>query len=275
MEDYSKQRNKPSTPRDYWGAINRDIILAMWRMQVQDVKRPAMTAMIVEAGPQAGGGKPHLRRAAQDVQSGRVWGPRPDGSNPCRHVPMYPPGKDTRLIVDDELVRIFRHVKKIEAEELEPEDMENYAIPLAIRLQLEFSGRRSEICLPEWTWLDFERRRMVCAGQQAGGISKPMSEEAYRLLSTAPRREGCAYVLPWPNDPSKHPTYGEYYGGWKRVLKAADVPHVGTHGIRHRAATGIANSGVPTKAGMALTGHKTVAIHDVHALRPHRGQAGA
>ena len=36
------------------------------------------------------------------------------------------------------------------------------------------------------------------------------------------------------------------------------MPHVGTHGIRHRAATDIANSGVPIKVGMALTAHKTV-----------------
>src|SRR3546814_6209833 len=45
------------------------------------------------------------------------------------------------------------------------------------------------------------------------GISKPMSEEAYRLLSTAPRREGCPYVLPSPNDPTQHMTHGEHYGG--------------------------------------------------------------
>ena len=43
-------------------------------------------------------------------------------------------------------------------------------------------------------------------------------------------------------------------------------PHVGTHGIRHRSTTDIANSGVPTKVGMKLTGHKTVAMfmHYVH-----------
>lgn len=35
--------------------------------------------------------------------------------------------------------------------------------------------------------------------------------------------------------------------------------HVGTHGIRHRSATDIANSGVPIKVGMALTAQKTVA----------------
>jgi len=37
----------------------------------------------------------------------------------------------------------------------------------------------------------------------------------------------------------------------------AGVSHVGTHGIRHRAATDIANSGIPVKVGMALTAHKT------------------
>jgi hypothetical protein len=33
---------------------------------------------------------------------------------------------------------------------------------------------------------------------------------------------------------------------------------VGTHGIRHRTTTEIANSGVPVKVGMQLTAHKTV-----------------
>ena len=136
----------------------------------------------------------------------------------------------------------------------------------SIRLQFEFAGRRSEICTLEWDWVDLENRRVVWPDSKTGGISKPMSAEAYRLLSTAPRREGCPYVLPSPNDPSKHLTFGEHYSGWKRVLKAAGVPHVGTHGIRHRSTTDIANSGVPTKVGMKLTGHKTVAMfmHYVH-----------
>ena len=149
---------------------------------------------------------------------------------------------------------------------LEAEGLENYVIPLAIRLQFEFAGRRSEICTLEWSWIDLENRRVVWPDSKTGGLSKPMSAEAHRLLSTAPRREGCPYVLPSPNDPARHLTFGEHYGGWCRVLKAAGVPHVGTHGIRHRSTTDIANSGVPTKVGMKLTGHKTVAMfmHYVH-----------
>lgn len=118
--------------------------------------------------------------------------------------------------------------------------------------------------------------RMKVQDSKTGGISKPMSEEAYRLLSTAQRREGCPSVLPSPHDPTRHLTQGEHYGGWPRMLKAAGVPHVGTRGIRHRATTGIAKSGVPTKVGRKLTGHKTVAMfmHYVHTEdRPVRDAA--
>lgn len=58
-----------------------------------------------------------------------------------------------------------------------------------------------------------------------------------------------------PRHPGKHLTTGECYGGWCRALKAAGATHVGTHGIRHRSATDIANSGIPVTVGMALTAH--------------------
>jgi hypothetical protein len=55
---------------------------------------------------------------------------------------------------------------------------------------------------------------------------------------------------------SKH----SYYKGWRRILGRAGLPRIGTHGIRHRSATEIANSGIPVKVGMALTAHKTVTM---------------
>ena len=60
---------------------------------------------------------------------------------------------------------------------LEAEGLENYVIPLAIRLQFEFAARRSEVCPLEWTWLDFENRRVVWPDSKTGGMSKPLSED--------------------------------------------------------------------------------------------------
>jgi hypothetical protein len=68
-------------------------------------------------------------------------------------------------------------------------------------------------------------------------------------------------------DPAKPMSGHTYTHGWTRILERAGLQHCGTHAIRHRAATDIANSGVPVKVGMALTAHKTVtmSMRYVHA----------
>lgn len=48
-----------------------------------------------------------------------VWGYRPDGSNPCRHVPMYPEKGKTRFITDEELVHIYEYLDRADEEGLE------------------------------------------------------------------------------------------------------------------------------------------------------------
>jgi len=255
MEDYSKQRNKPSTQKGYQSVIDRNIIPMIGRLKVQDVKRPDIAGMMKKMAHKPADANRTFGVMRRMFNLAEVWGYRSDGTNPCRHVPMYPNGKATHLISDEDMGRIFHQLDKLEAEGLE-----NYVIPLAIRLQFEFAGRRSEIVGLQWDWVDLENRRVVWPDSKTGGMSKPLSEEAHRLLSTAPRREDCPHVLPSPSHPGQHLTTGEYYNGWSRVLKAAGATHVGTHGIRHRSATDIANSGIPVKVGMALTAHKTVAM---------------
>lgn len=65
----------------------------------------------------------------------------------------------------------------------------------------------------------------------------------------------CAPRSSFPPEPMSGYTY---YNGWRRILERTGVPHIGRHGVRHRAATDIANSGRPVKIGIALTAHKTV-----------------
>ncbi|HCI1651728.1 TPA: tyrosine-type recombinase/integrase [Pseudomonas aeruginosa] len=255
MEDYSKKRNKPSTQLGYQGVIDRNVIPLLGRKKVHDVKRPDIAGLMERLSYKPTEANKVFSVLRKMFNLAEVWGYRPDGTNPCRHVPMFPAGKATHLISDDDMVKLFRQLDRTEAEGLE-----RYVIPLAIRLQFEFAGRRSEIVGLQWDWIDLENRRVIWPDSKTGGMSKPMSEEAHRLLSAAPREKDNPYVLPSPSHPGQHLTTGEYYSGWKRVLKAAGAVHVGTHGIRHRSATDIANSGIPVKVGMALTAHKTVAM---------------
>ncbi len=52
---------------------------------------------------------------------------------------MFAAGKSTHLSSDEDTGKLFQQLDKIETEGLE-----NYVIPLAIRLQFEFAGRRGE-----------------------------------------------------------------------------------------------------------------------------------
>ena len=180
---------------------------------------------------------------------------RPDGSNPCRHIPKFPERGKTRLITDAELKRLYAYLNKAAAEGLE-----HPFILLAVRLQFEFAARMPEILKLEWAWIDVDNRRVEWPDSKTGDMAKPMSAEAVRLLEAAPRLEKSPYVCPSIFDPNRPMSKHTYYKGWRRILGRAGLPHIGTHGIRHRAATDIANSGIPVKVGMALTAHKTVTM---------------
>jgi integrase len=255
IEEYSKTRNKPRTVETYQGYLRLHILPALGNRKVVEVVRADVTALLHQLARRHITGNRVLACMRKMFNMAEVWGLRPDGSNPCRHIPKYPENGHTRLITDDELVTLFHYLDRAEREELE-----HPTIMLAVRLQFEFAARMSEIINLQWDWIDFAKRRVAWPDSKTGGMSKPMSEESHRLLKSARRFPDSPYVCPAPGDERKPLGTHPYFTGWKRILRRAGVPHVGTHGIRHRAATDIANSGVSVKVGMALTAHKTVTM---------------
>jgi integrase len=255
LSEHSIPRNKPSTVETNRGSLRVHILPALGRFKVGDVTRAHVSKLLadMEGTPTAAN---HVLSCLRKMFNlSEVWGYRPDGSNPCRHVSKYPTRGVTRLITDAELRKLFAYLDLADAEGLE-----HPFLTLAIRLQFEFAARRSEIIALEWDWIDFPGRRVVWPDSKTGSMSKPLGTEARRLLDTAPRLESSPYVIPSILDPARSMPKHTYSAGWRRILERAGVPHCGTHAIRHRAATDIANSGVPVKVGMALTAHKTVTM---------------
>ena len=253
IEEYSRPRNKPRTVDSYQGYIDRHILPALGKLKVPDVTRAHITTLMKDKARIGVTANRVLACLRKMFNMAEVWGYRPDGSNPCRHVPKYREDGETRYINNEELARLYAYLDRADAQGLE-----HPTVTLAVRLQFEFSARMTEIRTLEWAWVDFENRRVVWPDSKTGDMSKPMSEAAYQLLRNAPRIDDSPYVCPAIFDAKKPWPDSTYYNGWKRILGRAEVAHVGTHGIRHRAATDIANSGIPIKVGMALTAHKTV-----------------
>lgn len=253
MEDYSKPKNRPRTVVGYEGLIKRHILPHLGQSKAHEVTRPAVAEMMAKMKKTPRSANHALSCLRKMMNMAEIWGYRNDGTNPCRHVPKYPEGKRTRLLTDEEVARIFGYLDRADAE-----GFEHPFLALAVRLQFAFAGRMSEIIELEWEWVDFAQRRVIWPDSKTGFISKPMSEECLKLLANAPRIEGSRFVVPAIFRQDRAMSWNTYSKGWKRILERAGVPHIGTHGIRHRAATEIANSGVPIKVGMQLTAHKTV-----------------
>ena len=255
IADYSEPRNRPSTVEANRGYGKLYIIPHFGQTKVSDITRADISSLMKKMAKTPTNANRVLSAVRKMFNMAEVWGMRSDGSNPCRHIPKFPERGNTRLITDAELKRLYAYLNKAEADGLE-----HPFILLAVRLQFEFAARMSEILKLEWAWVDFDNRRVEWPDSKTGGMSKPMSGEAVRLLEAAPRLESSPYVCPAIFDPNRPMPKHTYYKGWRRILERAGLPHIGTHGIRHRSATDIANSGVPVKVGMALTAHKTVTM---------------
>lgn len=255
IEDYSVPKNRSSTVKGNRGSIKRHIKPTFGQLKARDVTRPDIANFMAKLKGKATTANRVLCLLRKMFNMAEVWGIREDGTNPCRHVPKYPEGKRTRLLSDEELVRIYGYMSQADADGLE-----HPFLTLAVRLHFLFAARMSEITSLEWAWVDFAKRRIAWPDSKTGEISKPMSEEAFAVLSAAVSLGLSDYVVPSIFDHTKPMSNNTYAKGWARILERADVAHVGSHGIRHRATTEIANSGVPIKVGMQLTAHKTVTM---------------
>jgi integrase len=253
IEDYSRPKNRPRTVQSNQGYINRHIVPNLGSLKVREITRADVAGVITRMKKTPVTANRVLSCLRKMFNMAEVWGFRDDGTNPCRHIPKYSENGKTRLITDKEMVHLFAYLDRADFDGLE-----HPFLTLAIRLQFAFAARMSEIIGLEWEQVDFANRRVVWPDSKTGVISKPMSEDAFALLRNAVRLDASPCVVPSIMNPERPMSQNTYAKGWKRILSRAGIPHIGTHGIRHRAATEIANSGVPVKVGMQLTAHKTV-----------------
>lgn len=253
MDDYAAIRNKPRTVHDKQGYIDRHINPAIGSAKVAEVTRADINKVLARLVTKKRSSDLVLACLSKMFDMAEVWLLRPEGTNPCRLIKKYNVPSNPFCFTDEEVQKIHGYLHVAEAQGLE-----HPTLILATRLQFEFAGRGCEIVSLEWSWVNFAARKVEWPDSKTGSMDKVMSDEAFKLLSSAHQDSRSPFVCPSIFDPMEPMSWATYYHAWSRFLKRAGVRHAGTHAIRHRAATEIANSGVPIKDGMMMTGHKTV-----------------
>jgi len=171
IEDYSKPKNRPRTVESNQGYIDRHIVPNPGTLKAREVTRPDVSSLVTRMKKTPVTANRILSCLRKMFNMAEVLGFRDDSTNPCWHIPKYPESGKTRLITDDEMVRLFGYLDRADVEGLE-----HPFVTLGIRLQFAFAARMSEIISMRWEWVDFDNRRAVWPDSETGEISKPMTD---------------------------------------------------------------------------------------------------
>jgi len=110
LAEHVAQRCKPRTRGEYARALDKFIKPAMGSFKVVDVERRDIAEWHHQHRDIPYQANRVLQVLSKMFNMAEIWGLRPDGSNPCRHVPKFQEKKRERFLSQVELQRLGQTV---------------------------------------------------------------------------------------------------------------------------------------------------------------------
>ncbi len=243
-------RLKASTAKEYRSNLRRFILPALGRLAVPEITRADVAKFHHDLRH-----IPYQANRCIEVVSkmfvlAEMWGLRPDGSNPRKHIRKYPEEKRERFLSAAELRRIGEVLREMESERIELSS----AI-LAARLLILTGCRLGEIMTLKWDYVDFEERVLRLPDSKTGKKVVHVGAPAVEYLQDAPRVDGNPWVITGtlPGKP-----LSDLQPFWQRVRARAGVKDVRIHDLRHTFASTAVASGQGLPMIGKLLGHTQV-----------------
>ena len=246
--DHVQHRCKPSTQSEYRRAIDLFINPAIGNFKVVDVEQRDVSELHHKMR-----GKPYQANRVLGVLSkmfnlAEVWGLRPDGSNPCRHVPKYREEKRERFLSQYQLQRLGQTLA-----EAERDGSETPYVIAAFRLLILTGCRLGEIQTLQWDFITDQG--MELPDTKTGARRIPLPQAARAVLSVLPRLPDNPYVIAG-KVPGRYAT--DLQAPWRRIRARAGLDDVRIHDLRHTYASNAVSSGMPIQMVGRLLGHTQI-----------------
>lgn len=248
FQSHVMERCKPSTQKEYRRAIDLFINPALGRFKVVDVERKDIAELHHKFRT-----KPYQANRTLGVLSkmfnlAEIWGLRPDGSNPCRHVPKYREVKRQRYLSNAELQRLGQTLSEVESE-----GSETLFIVAAFRLLILTGCRLGEIQTLRWGYITPDG--MELPDTKTGARRIPLPAAARAVLSALQQMPNNPFVIAGKVE-GKHAT--DLQHPWRRIRERAGLTNVRIHDLRHTYASNAVSSGMPIQMVGRLLGHTQI-----------------
>jgi integrase len=148
-----------------------------------------------------------------------------------------------RYLTAEETQRLYAAIEKSKNTQLK------YIVPLLLLL----GCRKRELLDSRWENFDLDRRTWrIPMSKNGKSRHVPLSKAALEILNQLPRFEGCPYVVP---NPETLKPYVQIHKSWDNARKAAGLPDVRLHDLRHSMASNMVNSGRSIYEVAKVLGH--------------------
>ncbi|KEP70532.1 integrase [Thioclava dalianensis] len=244
-ENHVLERCKPRTQKEYRRALEQFIKPALGAFKVVDVERKDIAELHHKFRHIPYQANRTLGVLSKMFNLAEIWGLRPDGSNPCRHVPKFREQKRERYLTTAELQRLGTTLCAVEAE-----GSETPYIVAAFRLLILTGCRLGEIQTLKWEYIT--PRGMELPDTKTGARRIPLPEAARDVLAALPRVSSNPYVIAG-KIADQHAT--DFQHPWRRIRERAGLAGVRIHDLRHTYASNAVSSGMPIQMVGRLLGH--------------------
>ena len=179
-----------------------------------------------------------------------VWGLRPDGWNPCRHVAKYPEKKRERFLDAAELRRVGEVLR-----EMETDGIELPSAILAVRLLILTGCRLNEVMTLKWEHVDFAECVLRLPDSKTGAKVVHLGQPAIDILKATKQMEGNPWVI---TGKLEGKPLSDLQPFWQRVRARAGLNDVRIHDLRHTFASTAVAAGQGLPMIGKLLGHTQV-----------------
>ena len=240
-------RLKPNTAKEYRRNLQRFILPALGRLNVTEITRADVAKFHHDLRHIPYQANRCLEVISKMLNLAEMWGLRPDGSNPRKHIRKYPEKKRERFLSASELRRIGEVLR-----EMECEGIELASAILATRLLILTGCRLNEIMTLKWGHVDLTETVLRLPDSKTGAKLVHLGQPAMEILEGVDRIDRNPWVITGTLE-GKH--LSDLQPFWQRVRARAGLKDVRIHDLRHTFASTAVASGQGLYMIGKLLGH--------------------
>ncbi|MEQ8268305.1 MAG: site-specific integrase [Parvibaculum sp.] len=245
MREHAALRCKESTATEYRRLIEREIKPVFGTRRITAVTRPDIAKLQYEMRERPFLGNRLIALLSKMFNLCELWGLRPDGSNPCRHVSKYREKPRERFLSPEEIATVGEVLDQVQAD-----GSESKAACDAIRLLILTGCRLGEIQTLKWEYV--KPPYFILPDSKTGARRIPISKDVEAVLGRIERAPDNPHVLVGYKQ-------GQYLADirhpWGRIREKAGIGPVRVHDLRHTYASNAIANGVSLEVVGKLLGH--------------------